>query len=153
MSHRSLEAAARRIHLDTMAPRQRQRIDLAQGALTYLDSRLKDFDTATLIEVIEHLDPPRLGALERAVFGYAQPHTVIVTTPNREYNALFPGLAAGSMRHRDHRFEWSREEFGQWTEQVADRFGYSVQTSGIGPVDDSLGAPTQMAVFTREKSG
>jgi 3' terminal RNA ribose 2'-O-methyltransferase Hen1 len=150
VSHRALEAAARRLHLDSMAPRQRLRIGLAQGALTYVDARLKEFDAATLIEVVEHLDPPRLGALERAVFGYAQPKSVIVTTPNREYNILFAGLPAGSLRHRDHRFEWTRSELAEWAAQVADRFGYRMEITVIGPVDEALGAPTQMVTFTRQ---
>lgn len=149
VSYRSLERAARRLHLDTMAPRQRERIELVQGALTYRDKRLQGFDVATVVEVIEHLDPPRLGAFERAVFGYARPSTVVVTTPNVEYNALFDTLPAGSLRHGDHRFEWTREEFAGWAAGVAERNGYEVAHSGIGPTDERLGAPTQLAVFRR----
>jgi 3' terminal RNA ribose 2'-O-methyltransferase Hen1 len=149
VSHRALEVAARRLHLDTMAPRQRQRVELAQGALTYRDRRLQGYDLAAVIEVIEHLDPPRLGAFERALFAHARPGTVVVTTPNVEYNARFETLPAGTLRHRDHRFEWTRAEFEAWGSQVADRHGYAVGYSGIGDVDPELGAPTQMAVFTR----
>lgn len=149
VSYRSLEGAARRLHLDTMAPRQRERVDLLQGALTYRDGRLTAFDAATVVEVIEHLDPPRLGAFERAIFAYARPRTVILTTPNAEYNVRFDGLAAGQLRHQDHRFEWTRQQLADWVEAVAARYGYAVELSGIGPEDQVLGQPTQMAVFQR----
>ncbi len=149
VSYRALQGAARRIHLDTMAPRQRSRIELLQGSLTYTDSRLRGFDAAAVVEVIEHLDPPRLGAFERAVFGHAQPGTVILTTPNAEYNVLFDGLPAGTMRHGDHRFEWTREQFARWSAGVAVRNGYQAELSGIGPADPSLGSPSQLAVFRR----
>ena len=149
VSYRTLERAARRLHLDTMAPRQRQRVELAQGALTYRDRRLQGFDLATVVEVIEHLDPPRLPAFERALFAYAGPATVILTTPNVEYNVLFEGMPSGSFRHRDHRFEWTRAQLADWAEGVAARNGYAVEISGIGPDDADHGAPTQMAVFRR----
>jgi 3' terminal RNA ribose 2'-O-methyltransferase Hen1 len=148
VSHRALETAARRLHLDSMAPRQRERIELLHGSLTYRDGRLRGFDAAAVVEVVEHLDPPRLGAFERALFGHARPGTVIVTTPNAEYNALFDGLPAGSLRHADHRFEWTRAEFARWAHGVAARHGYRTEVSGIGP-DTSLGCPSQLAVFRR----
>ncbi|MGH9212361.1 MAG: 3' terminal RNA ribose 2'-O-methyltransferase Hen1 [Acidimicrobiales bacterium] len=146
---RALEVAARRLDLGTMSPRQRDRVELVQGALTYRDRRLGGFDAATAVEVVEHIDPVRLGAFERAVFGEAQPATVVVTTPNVEYNALFEGLPAGQLRHRDHRFEWTRAELAAWAAGVAQRYGYTVDFTPIGPVDDERGAPTQMAVFSR----
>ena len=149
VSHRVLEVAARKLRLETMTPRQRERVELIHGALTYRDARLSGFDVATVVEVIEHLDPPRLGAFERVVFGHARPRTVVLTTPNREYNPLFANLPAGSMRHRDHRFEWSRAELAEWADRVARGYGYQVELSGIGPADAGCGQPTQMAVFTR----
>lgn len=149
VSYRVLERASRRLHLDTMTPRQRERVQLLQGALTYSDRRLQGFDAATVIEVIEHLDPPRLGAFERALFVHARPTTVIVTTPNIEYNVLFETLPAGALRHRDHRFEWTRAEFAEWSGEVASRHGYTVALVGIGPEDPERGTPTQMAVFSR----
>ena len=101
-----------------------------------------------MIEVIEHLDPPRLAAFERVVFEHAQPRAIIVTTPNAEYNVMFPTLPAGRLRHKDHRFEWTREEFATWANGVANRFGYSVRFISVGPEDRSAGPPTQMGVFT-----
>jgi len=148
-STRSLEIAARRLYLDRMTERQRERIELFQGALTYRDKRISGFDAACLVEVIEHLDPPRIPALERAIFAWASPKTVIVTTPNREYNAKFEGMKEGALRHRDHRFEWTRAEFREWAEGVAERSRYAVRFAPIGEEDEKFGPPSQMAVFTR----
>ena len=132
-----------------MSPPQRARVDFVQGSLTYRDARFSGFDAATLVEVIEHLDPDRLPALERVVFEAARPRTVVVTTPNVEWNVRFPSLPAGTRRHRDHRFEWTRAEMAAWAAGVATRHGYEVRHLGVGADDTDLGAPTQMAVFTR----
>ena len=148
-STRSLEIAARRLYLERMTERQRARIALFQGALTYRDKRIAGYDAACLVEVIEHLDPPRLPALERALFGFARPRILIVTTPNREYNALFEAMPQDRLRHRDHRFEWTRAEFESWAGGVAERNGYAVHHAPIGEADEKLGPPTQMAVFSR----
>lgn len=145
----ALNRAAKRLHLDNMPVLQRDRIRLMQGALTYRDDRLAGYDAAALVEVIEHLDPPRLKALEGSVFGCAQPRTVVVTTPNAEFNTCWPSLPAGRLRHRDHRFEWTRAEFGDWAARVAGQYGYSVSLGPIGPEEAGVGAPTQMAVFSR----
>lgn len=123
VSWRSLEAARRRLSWDQMPEVQKKRIDLIQGSLTYQDRRLEGFDAATVIEVIEHLDPPRLAAFERVLFECARPKAAIITTPNSEYNARFETLPAGHFRHKDHRFEWSRQEFSTWAHAVAERFG------------------------------
>jgi len=149
VSWRALEIAGRRLGVRDLPPRQRERIELWQGALTYRDKRLKRFDAAAVVEVIEHLDPPRLDAFERAVFGDARPSTVVVTTPNVEYNVRFETLPAGQLRHRDHRFEWTRAEFSSWCDGVAERNDYRVELTPVGPLDDEVGAPTQMAVFRR----
>lgn len=149
VSHRALRVAHRRLHFEDMAPKQRERVELLHGSLTYRDRRLEGFDAAAVVEVIEHLDPPRLAAFERSLFAYARPASVIVTTPNAEYNVNFDSLPAGGLRHKDHRFEWSRSEFQQWARQVAGEHGYSVEFAGIGPSDETTGAPTQMAVFRR----
>ncbi|WOC12799.1 3' terminal RNA ribose 2'-O-methyltransferase Hen1 [Gordonia sp. MP11Mi] len=147
VSTRELRRAADRLHVDDMTQRQATRLELFQSALTYLDPRIAGFDVAVLMEVIEHLDIPRLEALERAVFDAARPGTVLVTTPNSEYNSLYPDLAG--MRHPDHRFEWTRAEFATWADRIAVDHGYRVRFVGIGDTDEILGAPTQMAVFTR----
>lgn len=149
VSARSLDVAARRLRLDRANERQRERLRLLQGALTYRDERLAGFDAAVLMEVIEHLEPGRLPVLERAVFEFAHPATVIVTTPNAEYNVRFETLPAGRFRHRDHRFEWTRAEFAAWADGVAERFGYVVRYLPVGPDDPEVGSPTQMAVFAR----
>jgi 3' terminal RNA ribose 2'-O-methyltransferase Hen1 len=149
VSSRTLERAADRLRLEQLPPKQRERLRLLQGALTYRDRRLQGFDAAAVVEVVEHLDPPRLDAFARALFECARPQTVVMTTPNAEYNVRFEHLPAGTLRHKDHRFEWTRSEFQQWSDGVAGRFGYAVRLAPIGPNDPEVGAPTQMALFTR----
>lgn len=149
VSYRALELAQRRLHFDQMAAMQKERITLIHGALTYRDKRLDGYDAAAVVEVIEHLDPARLSAFERVLFEFAQPATVVITTPNAEYNVKFETLHAGTFRHKDHRFEWTRAEFEHWARRVADRFGYTVTFSPLGPEDDRVGAPSQMGVFTK----
>lgn len=148
VSIRSLEIAHRRLRLDRLPERQRERIRLIHGSLTYRDERLAGFDAAGIVEVIEHLDPQRLAAFERVVFEQARPTTVVLTTPNREYNVMWEALPAGTMRHGDHRFEWTREEFQNWSDRVAELFGYSVRYSPVGAEDHIVGAPSQMAIFS-----
>lgn len=150
VASRSLTIARDRIDRSHLAPRQKDKIQLIQGSVLYRDRRLQGFDAATIVEVIEHLDGPRLRAFERTVFSEAAPRHVILTTPNRDFNANFPGLADGTLRHRDHRFEWTREEFAAWTQHIVATYPYTVTFDQIGPADEQLGAPTQMAIFTRE---
>ncbi|MEU8991397.1 3' terminal RNA ribose 2'-O-methyltransferase Hen1 [Streptomyces sp. NPDC048558] len=152
VSMRALTIAGRRLKLDRMGERQASRVQLFQSSLAYADSRLKGYDAAVLSEVIEHLDLPRLPALEYAVFGAARPRTVVVTTPNVEYNVRWESLPAGHVRHGDHRFEWTREEFRAWAEAVAERHGYGVEFVPVGPDDPEVGPPTQMAVFGMKSS-
>jgi 3' terminal RNA ribose 2'-O-methyltransferase Hen1 len=149
VSLRALEQTARRLRLDAMHDAQRQRIELLHSPLTYRDKRLVGFDAAALIEVIEHLDPPRLAAAEQNVFGSARPATVVVTTPNAEYNVMWETPPAGRFRHPDHRFEWTRSEFASWANRVADRHGYAVRYLPVGPEAPDVGPPTQMALFGR----
>jgi len=148
VSHQALERAAELLQFDRMPPKQRQRIRLIQGSLTYRDARLAGYAAAALVEVIEHLDPSRLSAFERVIFEFARPNTVVITTPNADYNVRWPSLPAGQFRHKDHRFEWTRMEFQTWGQKVADRFAYQVRFLPVGQEDLEVGAPTQMGVFT-----
>lgn len=149
VSHRTLEFAAEKLRLDELPKFQKERIRLLHGSLTYRDKRLAGYDAATVVEVIEHQDPPRLAAFERVLFEFARPQAVIVTTPNVEYNVKFETLPAGKMRHKDHRFEWTRAEFQSWSNRLAEQHGYSVRFVPIGAEDPLVGSPTQMGVFTR----
>jgi 3' terminal RNA ribose 2'-O-methyltransferase Hen1 len=143
VSIRSLEIASRRLHLDRLPRRRRERIELMHGSLLYRDKRIQGFDAAAVVEVVEHFDPPRLPAFARVLFEQTRPRTVVMTTPNREYNITW-GI---EMRHRDHRFEWTREEFRSWALEAAGLYEYRVRFLPVGPEDPELGAPTQMGIF------
>ena len=145
----ALRRVERRLRLERMPELQQRRLKLLQGALTYRDARLAGYDAAAVIETLEHMDPARLGAFEQALFHHAKPTTVVVTTPNREYNVNYAQLADGGLRHSDHRFEWSRQEFAAWAASVASAHGYAVTHEPVGDVDPAHGAPTQMAIFQR----
>jgi 3' terminal RNA ribose 2'-O-methyltransferase Hen1 len=152
VSIRTLETARDRLKLDRMPEKQAARIKLIHGSLNYRDRRLEGYDVAAMVEVIEHLDPPRLAAFERTVFEFARPQTVVLTTPNREYNLIWENVGIDRLRHPDHRFEWTRQEFRAWAEGVSSRFGYSVMFLPVGPVDEVLGPPTQLGVFKRSEA-
>jgi 3' terminal RNA ribose 2'-O-methyltransferase Hen1 len=145
VSARALEVAAK--SFERTPDRVKQRLTLRQSALTYVDQSLAGYDAAVLMEVIEHLDEPRLPALEHSVFGAAKPATVVVTTPNVEYNVRFPTLPEGKLRHTDHRFEWTRAQFRAWADGVASRYDYTVRYLPVGQDDPEVGPPTQLAVF------
>lgn len=149
VSYRSLESAQDNLKLDRMPPMQRERINMIHGSLIYKDSRLDGYDAAAVVEVIEHLDEPRLAAFSRVLFEFARPNTVAITTPNVEYNPKFETLPAGQFRHKDHRFEWTRAEFANWATTICKRFGYDVRLVPLGPEDALVGGPSQMAIFTR----
>lgn len=148
VSYRTLEKAKKRLHFDELPLHQQERVNLWHGSLVYRDSRLSGFDAAAVVEVIEHLDSDRLISFERVIFEHARPRTVVITTPNRDYNENFETLPAGDFRHKDHRFEWTRDEFHTWANSIKDRFGYTVKILPVGPEDVNLGAPTQMGVFS-----
>ena len=149
VSIRTLEVAQDKLKLDRLPTHQEGRIKLIHGSLMYRDRRLEGFDAAAVVEVVEHLDPPRLLAFERVLFEFARPRTVVLTTPNREYNVTWENVGTERLRHSDHRFEWTRAEFQAWAQGIATRFGYSVKFLPVGPEDGVLGPPTQMAVFDR----
>ncbi|WP_265445548.1 3' terminal RNA ribose 2'-O-methyltransferase Hen1 [Acetivibrio straminisolvens] len=148
VSYSVLERAKDKLKIDRLPEMQRKRINLFQGSLVYRDKRFSGYDAATVIEVIEHLDENRLKAFEKVLFKFARPQTVIVSTPNKEYNLHYQNLFEGDLRHRDHRFEWTRKEFETWAVKVAESYGYNVRFLQIGEVDDEFGSPTQMGVFT-----
>jgi len=147
VSPRTLEIAVDRLYLDRVPDEQQTRIQLHQGSLMYRDQRLLGFDAAAIVEVVEHLDPARLLRFEQTLFGYTRPRSIVLTTPNREYNIRFGEWMRDRLRHADHRFEWTRAEFQAWAEGVASRYGYAVTFDGIGDVDEALGTPTQLALF------
>ncbi|MBT4140732.1 MAG: 3' terminal RNA ribose 2'-O-methyltransferase Hen1 [Candidatus Latescibacteria bacterium] len=151
VSHHILERAAKRLKLDQMPANRRRRIQLLQGSLVYRDARLETCDAAAIVEVIEHIELFRLPMFERVVFEFSRPKTVIITTPNSDYNVRWSSLPAGKFRHHDHRFEWTRAEFQTWATHVCEQFGYTVTYHPIGHNDSEVGAPSQMAVFTREE--
>jgi 3' terminal RNA ribose 2'-O-methyltransferase Hen1 len=150
VSIRALEAAQRRLKVDRLPTMQANRLKLIHGSLMYRDKRLEGFDAAAVVEVVEHLDPPRLSAFERVLFEFARLRTVVLTTPNREYNVTWETLPARQFRHPDHRFEWTRLEFQAWATGIAARFGFAVRFLPVGPEHPDHGSPTQMGVFQRE---
>ena len=124
---------------------------LHQTVLTYRDRSLAGYDAAAVVEVIEHIDPERLAAFEENLFATLRPPTIALTTPNREHNVRYDNLSPNGLRHRDHRFEWTRAEFEAWAKGCAERHGYEVDTGGIGPEDPDVGAPSQRGLFRRCK--
>ena len=147
VSYDELLKAKERIHFDEMSPKQKERIHLFQGSLTYRDKRLEGFDAAAVVEVIEHLDLNRLKAFERVLFEFAKPEIIFLTTPNKEYNVMWEQLDAGEIRHDDHRFEWTRNEFAEWANATGQTYNYIVEILPVGDEEENVGAPSQMAIF------
>ncbi|WP_036043937.1 3' terminal RNA ribose 2'-O-methyltransferase Hen1 [Leptospira alstonii] len=148
VSYSELLKAKERLKFEEMAPKQKERVKLIQGSLTYKDNRLEGYDAAAVVEVIEHLDLNRLDAFEKVIFQCAKPKTVILTTPNKEYNVVWETLDSEEMRHDDHRFEWTRKEFEDWSSRIGLEYNYRVELLPVGDEVESVGAPSQMAIFT-----
>jgi 3' terminal RNA ribose 2'-O-methyltransferase Hen1 len=149
VSQISLKRASERLKLENANEKTSERIELFQSSVTYKDSRVQGFDAASVTEVIEHLDAAKLATFERILFGFAAPNTIVLTTPNRDYNVVYEKLNAGETRHNDHRFEWSRKEFEDWTVKISEEYAYKVRVSGIGAESGEYGFPTQMGVFEK----
>jgi len=148
VSYNQLIKAKERLHFDEMSPKQKERINFFQGSLTYKDKRLEGFDAAAVVEVIEHLDLNRLKAFERVLFEFAKPKTIVLTTPNKEFNIMWEKLDVDEMRHDDHRFEWTRKEFAEWANKIGQMYHYQVELLPIGEEVENAGTPSQMAIFT-----
>lgn len=125
-------------------------VQLYCGSVTDLDTCIVDCDGVSMVEIIEHLQPDVLSAAMENVFGRLQPKVVVITTPNADFNVLFPNFSG--IRHWDHKFEWSRQEFQNWCDEHCRRYPYSVEYGGIGEPpagSDHLGHCSQSAVFIR----
>lgn len=132
--------------LDGLGPDVAGRVDLREGSVLDAGLPLTGFDCAVLVEVIEHLAPRDLSALERAVFGVWRPGRVIVTTPNVEFNHLL-NVPPTRFRHPDHKFEWNRRQFRDWADGVGARNGYRVALTTVAGGHPDFGGASHMAVF------
>ncbi|MDF2577543.1 MAG: 3 terminal ribose 2-O-methyltransferase Hen1 [Chlamydiales bacterium] len=150
VSYRALQIAQQRLKLDELTHHLRQKINLHQSSLAYYDKKLKGFDAAAVVEVIEHLEPFQLATFSKILFQYIQPRLVVITTPNKEYNTLFNSLTAGAFRHPDHRFEWTRKEFQNWAQAITTNYPYQVEFHPLGDLHEVYGSPSQMAIFQLE---
>ncbi len=146
VSQLAISQARKKLNLDDISESQRPQV--LQGSLLYEDERLQGCDALTIVEVIEHINSDRLPEFEHIVFEFIRPKTIILTTPNAEYNVRYP-MPLGAFRDPDHRFEWTRQEFKKWAEAIAKQYGYTLTVTGIGDEYFELGTPTQMGVFCR----
>ncbi|EFJ20229.1 hypothetical protein SELMODRAFT_418472 [Selaginella moellendorffii] len=151
-------------------------VTLYEGSIVEPDHRLHNFDVATCLEVVEHMDPEPLSRFGKSILGIMQPKVLLVSTPNIEYNPILHGIvtrkeksegleetldakkAEGDetvrLRNDDHRFEWTRAEFSDWASDLACTYGYSVEFSGVGGTPgQEPGFASQMAIFTRTGTG
>jgi len=147
VSYKELLKAKARMFFDEMAPRQKSRIDLFHGSIVYKDERLRIYQAATVIEVIEHLDEEKLHIFEKVLFEYTNPEFIIITTPNIEFNETYKKINKQDLRHHDHRFEWTREEFQSWSEKLAKKYNYNIEFKNVGESIKDIGSPTQMGIF------
>ena len=148
VSFTALERTKDKLKIDRMSETVQNKLELFQSSLTYRDKRFEGFDCACVVEVIEHLDKSSLSAFARILFEFSRPRTVILTTPNVEYNVNYEGMKENSLRHEDHRFEWNREQFAKWADGICEKYGYRIKIKQIGGDGGETGTPTQMGVFT-----
>jgi small RNA 2'-O-methyltransferase len=145
----SVDALARlRAKIEDMPASVREKVELIHGSIAHSPVDLAGFDAAVLVETIEHVDPDRLSVIERSVFQEMRPATVVITTPNSDFNPLL-GVPAHRFRHPDHRFEWGREKFRLWVEGVANRNDYASSYRDVGGAHPVHGGATQMAILSR----
>jgi hypothetical protein len=62
------------------------------GSVTDWDDVLAGADVVTAIELIEHLHLDVLEKFPEAVFGRVRPQLAVITTPNSDFNCLFPNF-------------------------------------------------------------
>jgi 3' terminal RNA ribose 2'-O-methyltransferase Hen1 len=141
-SIRALDIARVRLAIEKLPPEGRERVGLHQGAPTYRDAKLAGLDAICLVDYLERIDRSKLPALERVVFEFAKPTTVVFTTANADHGTPRPA-------HSPHASEWTRTAFEEWATETASRFGYEVRFVAIGPKHEQQGSPSQMAVWTR----
>ncbi|XP_060526237.1 uncharacterized protein LOC132701933 isoform X2 [Cylas formicarius] len=127
-------------------------VSVFAGSVSDPDYRLRNTTVVTAIELIEHLYPDTLDAFPYNVFSFIEPKIVIVSTPNQDFNVLFNKV--NLFRHYDHKFEWSRQQFEDWAQNIVQRFpDYTVEFSGVGwgsAGSEQLGACSQVAVFVHK---
>lgn len=125
-------------------------INILCGSVLEFDSRLSGLDCISCIELIEHLPIDDVEPFLDNLFGRLRPKYAIISTPNKDFNKLFD-FKEGQMRHWDHKFEWTREEFVQKCSYVKDKYPYDFEVFGVGdaPPDEDVGFCSQFALFTR----
>jgi 3' terminal RNA ribose 2'-O-methyltransferase Hen1 len=119
--------------------------EIIQSSLFYVDERLVGKECLALCEVIEHIDIDRIDDVMSIVLSKYAPKTFLMSTPNIEYNVVYE---LEGFRHSDHRFEMTRTEFETFCQKHASSHGYEVSFTGIGDTHETLGQPTQLAIFT-----
>jgi len=148
VSFTALERCKAKLKIENLHETLQNKLTLFQGSLIYRDKRFEGYDCACVVEVIEHLDESRLTAFSRVLFEFTKPKTVIITTPNVEYNAVYENMKDDQLRHGDHRFEWTRAQFEEWVCGISKTYGYTAKLKTVGETHEIYGSPTQMGVFT-----
>ncbi|XP_076258447.1 hen1 methyltransferase isoform X2 [Rhynchophorus ferrugineus] len=127
-------------------------VTVFKGSVSDPDYRLHKTDVVTAIELIEHLYPDTLDAFCYNIFSYIQAKLIIITTPNADFNVVFKKV--NMFRHPDHKFEWTRNQFKDWCQNITERFqDYRVEINGIGEYFEEtkmFGCCSQMALFIRK---